>query len=197
MTSQRRVRGVDLLYPAWCLVRQARADVSPSGRVDGQVQPRRWPHVPPRRGDGAARGTDHVADLQILDTNQVETAVQVRGGPLHPVLSSEITQRLLLHLLRTLRQPSELSPSLGQLTGLLRITRRTGSARPPRLVRFNREIPYISGVRAMFRQRLLLSRRGHESEPQTSTLTTTTDILRRKRRYLPGLEAGVRTPRNL
>jgi hypothetical protein len=38
--------------------------------------------------------------------------------------------------------------------------------------------------------------RGLEPEPHAGTLATTTDILRRERRFLPGLTTGVSTPRN-
>jgi hypothetical protein len=43
--------------------------------------------------------------------------------------------------------------------------------------------------------RRLLLQPGHQLSP-AGTLTTTTDILRRERRFLPGLKAGVSTPRN-
>jgi hypothetical protein len=59
-----------------------------------------------------------------------------------------------------------------------------------------REIPHISGVCAVLQQRLLLSGRGRKPEPHARTLTTTTDIPRRERRFLPGLTAGVSTLRS-
>jgi hypothetical protein len=46
----------------------------------------------------------------------------------------------------------------------------------------------------MLRQRRLLDRRGRKPEPHTNTLTTTTDTMRRKRRFLPGHKAEVSTP---
>ncbi|MCW2945484.1 MAG: hypothetical protein JWR24_2201, partial [Actinoallomurus sp.] len=37
--------------------------------------------------------------------------------------------------------------------------------------------------------------RGLKTKPHPNTLTTTTDISRRERRFLPGLKTGVSTPR--
>jgi len=48
----------------------------------------------------------------------------------------------------------------------------------------------------VLQQRRFLSGRGLEPEPQVSTLTTTTDTLRRERRFLPGRKTGVSTPHN-
>jgi hypothetical protein len=45
-------------------------------------------------------------------------------------------------------------------------------------------------------QRHLLGGRGRKPKPHATTLETTTDIPRRERRFLPGLKAGVSTPRN-
>jgi hypothetical protein len=56
------------------------------------------------------------------------------------------------------------------------------------------EIPHISGVPAMLQQHRLLGGCGLEPESHANTLTTTTDIPRRERRFLPGLKAGASTP---
>jgi hypothetical protein len=49
------------------------------------------------------------------------------------------------------------------------------------LMLLDREIPDISGVRAVLQQRLLLNGRGLKPEPHAHTLTTTTDIPRQLR----------------
>jgi hypothetical protein len=57
------------------------------------------------------------------------------------------------------------------------------------------QIPHKTGMRAMLQQHPLLGGCGLKTEPHANTLTTTTDISRRKRRFLPGLKTGVSTPR--
>jgi hypothetical protein len=64
------------------------------------------------------------------------------------------------------------------------------------LMLLNGQVPDISGMCAVFQQRRLLNGCGRKPEPHASTLTTTTDIPRRERRFLPGLKAGVSTPHN-
>ncbi|GLY77575.1 hypothetical protein Airi01_058420 [Actinoallomurus iriomotensis] len=54
----------------------------------------------------------------------------------------------------------------------------------------HREIPHIPGMRTVLQQSRLLGGRGRKPEPHASTLTTTTDILRRERRFLPGMKTG-------
>jgi hypothetical protein len=48
----------------------------------------------------------------------------------------------------------------------------------------------------VLQQRRLLGGRGRKPESHATTLNTSTDIPRRERRFLPGLKAGVSTPRN-
>jgi hypothetical protein len=48
----------------------------------------------------------------------------------------------------------------------------------------------------MLQRHRLVYGRGLEPEPHVRTLTTTTDILRRERRFLPGRKTGDSTPRN-
>jgi hypothetical protein len=60
----------------------------------------------------------------------------------------------------------------------------------------HRQIPHKPGMRTVLQQHRLLGGRGLKPEPHACTPTTTTDILRRERRFLPGLKAGVSTPRN-
>jgi len=162
------------------------------------------PHVRPRRGDGSARGTDHVLDLQIRDADQVEAAGRTGGGLLHPVLAPiglagrepadrRIDPRATIRPPLGARRPAprpQRTPGLAlardrhrqQLAGgqdgrdgpttihAADLTRLARPAQPPMLMLPNRQIPH--------------------------TPTTTTDILRRERRFLPGLKAGVSTPRN-
>jgi hypothetical protein len=94
------------------------------------------------------------------------------------------------------RQPGEVFPGLGQLTGLLAIARRARPPRPPMLMPLNSQVPHISGVRAVLQQHRLLGGCGHKPKPHARTLITTTDIPRRERRFLPGPKAGVSTPHN-
>ena len=60
----------------------------------------------------------------------------------------------------------------------------------------HREIPPRPSMRTMLQRHRLVYGRGLEPEPHASTLTTTTDILRRDRRFFPGCKTGVSTPRN-
>jgi ribosomal protein L1 len=60
---------------------------------------------------------------------------------------------------------------------------------------FHREIPDKTGVCAVLQQSRLLGNRGLKPEPHPNTLSTTTDISRRERRFLPGPKAEVSTPR--
>jgi hypothetical protein len=60
---------------------------------------------------------------------------------------------------------------------------------------FHREIPDKTGVRAVLQQSRLLGSRGLKPEPHAKTLSTTTDISRRERRFLTGPKAEVSTPR--
>ncbi|MCW2948815.1 MAG: hypothetical protein JWR24_5532 [Actinoallomurus sp.] len=107
----------------------------------------------------------------------------------------EIPQRLLLHRLRPHRQPPERFTGYGQLATLLPIARRTRPPQPPMLMLLHRKIPHKTGMRAMLQQHPLLGGRGLKTEPHPNTLTTTTDIPRRERRFLPGPKAEVSTPR--
>jgi hypothetical protein len=63
------------------------------------------------------------------------------------------------------------------------------------LTLLTRQIPDKTGMRAMLQQRHLLGGYGRKPEPHATTLKNTTDIPRRERRFLPGLKAGVSTPR--
>lgn len=77
----------------------------------------------------------------------------------------EIPQCLLLHCLRPRCQPSELRPCLGQLPGLLHVTRRARPARPPMLVLLDREIPHEPRMAAISQEGDLLGRCGLKTKP--------------------------------
>ncbi len=110
----------------------------------------------------------------------------------------EITQRLLLLLngLRPGRQPRTVAPRLGQLPGLLVVSRRRSTPRiPPRLL-FHRRIPHIPRMPAMD---------FHHSRPLDGRIKPVTGhatILRQGRqpmgktgrRFLPAVNGGVPTP---
>jgi len=63
------------------------------------------------------------------------------------------------------------------------------------LMLLTRKIPHKTGVRAMPQQYRLLSRHGNKPKPHATTPENTTDNPRRERLFLPGLNAGVSTPR--
>jgi hypothetical protein len=60
----------------------------------------------------------------------------------------------------------------------------------------HRQVPHKTGLRTVPQQYRLLGGRGLEPEPHARTLTTTTDTLRRERRFLPGRKSGVSTSHN-
>jgi len=64
-------------------------------------------------------------------------------------------------------------------------------------VLFDGEVPYVPGVAAVVSQHRFLGGRGEQPVPgHTNTLANTTDVSGEvKRRVLPGLKAGVSTPR--
>ena len=66
----------------------------------------------------------------------------------------------------------------------------------PVRVLLDRQVPYEPGVPAVVPQDCLLGGRGEQTVPgYTNTLANTTDISGEvKRRFLPGLKAGVSTP---
>jgi len=89
-----RVRGVDPLNPMRRLVFQAGHQPAPTGPMDGPVEPRLLPHLAARRLHRAACATNHVGNLQILDADHVETAGEIGGGLLDPVLTPVPLARL-------------------------------------------------------------------------------------------------------
>lgn len=87
----------------------------------------------------------------------------------------EVAQSLLLHRLRTGRQPGVFGTDLSQLGALL-VVPRAVTAWPPKSLLLHGEIPYEPRMPAMFQQPNLLSWRRQQSEPRhTSKVATATD----------------------
>jgi hypothetical protein len=109
----------------------------------------------------------------------------------------EVPKCLLLHHLGACGQPGILSPGCRELPTLLQVAGRARAPRAPVRVLLNREVPYEPGLAAVIVQQCLLGRRGEQPVPgHANIIANTTDIPEEvKRRFLPGLEAGVSTPR--
>ncbi len=109
----------------------------------------------------------------------------------------EVPQRLLLHHLGTCGQPWELRPRLGELSALLQVAWGALPAGMPVLVLLDGEVPDVTGVAAVVPQHRFLGRCGEQPVPRhANVLSTATDISGEvKRRFLPGLKAGISTPR--
>jgi hypothetical protein len=84
----RRVRGVDLLNPAGCFVLQPLNQQTPPGREDASVQPSLAGDVATRLCNCASGRTSHIADAQVLHTDQVESTSESGRSLLAPVLST-------------------------------------------------------------------------------------------------------------
>ena len=88
---------------------------------------------------------------------------------------SEVSQRLLLHRLRSGRQPIVLGAGRSQLSTLLVVSRRTTSGLPV-LVLLDGQVPYIPGVATMLGQHhCLFSRRKQPISRHTGNITLDTD----------------------
>jgi hypothetical protein len=83
-----RVRGIDLLDPAGSLVLQPFQEDPPPVREDGAVQPSLLPDVAARPVDGAPDASRHSPHVQVLDTDQVESAGQIGTHFLRPVATA-------------------------------------------------------------------------------------------------------------
>jgi hypothetical protein len=97
---------------------------------------------------------------------------------------AEVSQSLLLHSLRSGRQPREFGTRLRELTTLGNVPGRSGAAWPPVQVLLQGQIPHKPGLVAMFTQdqRLLRSRYepvpGHKSN-LLATADTSEEVTRR------------------
>ena len=108
----------------------------------------------------------------------------------------EVPQRLLLDGLGAGGQPRMRCPRGGELPALLQVPRRARSSGPPVRVLLDGQVPHVPGMGAVLPQHRLLGGRGVQPvSGHANTLATTTDIPGEvKRRFLPGLKAGVSTP---
>jgi hypothetical protein len=123
----------------------------------------------------------------------------VRAGEEARHRLAEVPQRLPLHHLRPCRQPHMLGTRLRQLMGLSHLpgcAPAPGSPIPGLL--FHRQIPHEPGMPAMLMQDRFLRRGRHQPVPgHVRGVLRATDIQieGRERRFLPGTESGVPTPR--
>ena len=135
-------------------------------------------------------------DVMRLDRHLPESFVHTRFAPPRaPVRAaeevaqrlSEIPQRLLLHRLRTGRQPLVFGARRGQLRTLLGVARRA-TARLPMLLLLDRQIPHVPGVAAMLSQnRRLLSSRKQPISRHTENLDPPTDTTHKGEAAFPAL----------
>ena len=91
-----------------------------------------------------------------------------------------------------------LRPGLGELPALLQLAWRALAAGVPVGVLLDGEVPDVPGVAAVILQHRLLGGCGVQPVPgHANTLSDATDISGEvMRRFLPGLKAGVSTPRS-
>src|SRR4029077_20607517 len=81
------VRRVNLLDSARSFLLQAASKNAPAGGGDLPVQPGLGAHAPAGLADGASRRANHAGNPQVLDTDHVESAGQIGGELLGPVLA--------------------------------------------------------------------------------------------------------------
>ena len=110
----------------------------------------------------------------------------------------EVAQRLLLHRLGACGQPRVPRSRPGELPALLQVARRARPAWAPVAVLLDGQVPHVPSVRAVAPQHRFLGGRGEQPVPgHTNTLANTTGLSGEvKRRFLPGLKAGVSMPRS-
>jgi len=90
-----------------------------------------------------------------------------------------------------------LGSGLGELPALFQVARRARPAWVPVGVLFDGQVPDVPGVAAVVAQHRFLGGCGEQPVPgHANTLSDTADISGEvKRRFLPGLKAGVSMPR--
>ena len=117
------------------------------------------------------------ADLSeaLINTGFAPRGTPVGTGKETPHSLGEVAQRLLLHGLRSSRQPPVFLANLGQL-GRLLVIPRGAPARLPELLLLDGQIPNVSGVSAVLQQEHLLCRGWRQPKPRHNrTLVTATD----------------------
>jgi hypothetical protein len=123
----------------------------------------------------------------LMHTGLTPCRTAVRSAEKAAQCLGEITQRLLLHGLRTSRQPIVLGTCRGQLSALLVVAGRATTELPVLLL-LDGEIPHIPSVTTMLRQnRRLLRRRKQSVTRHVSNLAATTDKLSKGEAALPSV----------
>ncbi len=165
-------------------------------------------------GDGAREAEAHPADLghpyptqpavetldvvrfhrdlpeSLMYTGFAPGRAAVRSGEKVAHCLGEVPQRLLLHRLRTGRQPVVLGAGCGQLSALL-IEAGRAAPRLPVLVLLDGEVPYVPGVATMLgQQRRLLGGRKQPKSRHASNVATSTDKSPKGAAIAPGYTQG-------
>ena len=81
------VRGIDLLHVTGSRFLQPGDQPTPSGSMNGSVESRLGSNARSRRLRGAASRPDQISDLQVLDSDDVESARQIGGDRFDPILT--------------------------------------------------------------------------------------------------------------
>jgi hypothetical protein len=185
------------------------ADLRDPDLAPAPVQP---PHMQAEREVGDAESLVHVP--------LAATGAAVGAGVEVPHRLAEVPQRLLLHILRSGRQPRVLRPRLGEHPRLFDVTGQRPHrppllvdvlvpvpVDPPRcrpvglqgaeLVQIPGQVPHIPGVRAVPEQDSFLLKRGVQPVPgHATTVPGTTDILERRQRGLTRRPKAAVPPRD-
>jgi hypothetical protein len=136
----------------------------------------RYPNPPVTPGE--------LLDMAWLEANLSEAFVHAGLAPGGTAMGAgeevthglrEVAQRLLLHRLRSGRQPVVFGTYLSQLRRLFVVSRRAASGLP-HLLLFHGQVPHEPGMPAMLQHRHLLSRCRQQPEPRhTGKVATATD----------------------
>ncbi len=187
MTSNRRARSVEvfstqsLRRSASRALSRAMAALTRARRLDPRSararrrSNRRHPHLTraarqPPHLPGTAAGPHDPEPLMHPGLTPGGAAVRTGEEVRHRL--REVPERLLLHRLRTRRQPRVGGAGLGELAGLRAIPRRRAAPRRPPGVLFNGQVPDVPGVRAMLQQPRLLGRGRTQPVPRHASQPT-------------------------
>jgi hypothetical protein len=169
----------------------------------------------PAKPDPTAFGDEHFryvsaqpTNVMRLDCDDTESFVASGLPPCRSAMGAseevphglvKVAERLLLHHLAAIGQPSMFPTHRGELSALLEISRRMRSPwMPPRLL-FAGKIPHKPGMSAMLPQNCLIGgRREQTVTGHTKTLSKDTDLLEEvKRRVRHCSKREVATPRTV